>query len=878
MFFEEKDNNEVLEENTDNNEEASEEEIEEIESGIVPGLTDVATTEIVRSSFLDYAMSVIVSRAIPDARDGLKPVHRRIIYGMNESGMQPDKPYKKSARIVGDVMGKYHPHGDSAIYQTLVRLAQPFSMRYTLVDGHGNFGSVDGDEAAAMRYTEARMTKLALEMVRDINSNTVDFCDNYDGTEQEPVVLPSRFPNLLVNGSNGIAVGMATNIPPHNLGEVIDAIHVIAKNPDVSTEELMQTLPGPDFPTGGIILGRSGIRDAYETGTGSIAIRSKCHIEERGEHGLKRIVVTEIPYQVNKATMIENIANLARDKIVDGITDIRDESNKEGIRVVIEVRRDAIPEVILNQLFKLTQLQSSFGIIMLCLVDNAPKVAPLKVMLQNYLDYQVEIIERRTKFLLNKDELRDHIVVGLIKCHDNIDEIVDIIKGSATPEEATTKLMDKFGFSEAQVQAILAMTLRRLTGIETDKLEAERKQLELNIVEYKRILSSRENEIDVVLKELDEIKDKFNDERRTEISNEASSIDDESLIPQENIVVTLSRGGYIKRLTSDSFKAQHRGGRGVRGMSTNENDIVDIMVYTKTHTDLLLFTDFGKVYRIRGYQIPEFSKVSKGTPVINLIKIEKGENVKAIIACDEYAENKSLVFFTKLGVVKKTRIEEYESIRQNGKIAISLKEGDTLLDVKEVDDEAIIGIASSSGKMVSFTAPNVRGMGRTAAGVRGMKLAEDECCVGVTTSLEGKYILAITEKGYGKMSDSTDYRITKRGAKGVTTLKATDKVGKLVAIRAVEGDEDLMVITTAGIVIRTSLSQVRIAGRNTQGVKIMNLDGKQKVASIAIVPHEEFSEEDSLESEESVDTTNVNNEQVVDTSLGLDETNNKDEE
>ena len=479
---------------------------------------------------------------------------------------------------------------------------------------------------------------------------------------------------------------------------------------------------------------------------------------------------------------------------------------------------------------------------------------------------------------MNKDELRDHIVVGLIKCHDNIDEIVDIIKGSATPEEATTKLMDKFGFSEAQVQAILAMTLRRLTGIETDKLEAERKQLELNIVEYKRILSSRENEIDVVLKELDEIKDKFNDERRTEISNEASSIDDESLIPQENIVVTLSRGGYIKRLTSDSFKAQHRGGRGVRGMSTNENDIVDIMVYTKTHTDLLLFTDFGKVYRIRGYQIPEFSKVSKGTPVINLIKIEKGENVKAIIACDEYVENKSLVFFTKLGVVKKTRIEEYESIRQNGKIAISLKEGDTLLDVKEVDDEAIIGIASSSGKMVSFTAPNVRGMGRTAAGVRGMKLAEDECCVGVTTSLEGKYILAITEKGYGKMSDSTDYRITKRGAKGVTTLKATDKVGKLVAIRAVEGDEDLMVITTAGIVIRTSLSQVRIAGRNTQGVKIMNLDGKQKVASIAIVPHEEFSEEDSLESEESVDTTNVNNEQVVDTSLGLDETNNKDEE
>lgn len=880
MFFEDKINDGILSENNENetNEAELEEEIEKVESGIVPGLIDVATTEIVRSSFLDYAMSVIVSRAIPDARDGLKPVHRRVIYGMNESGMQPDKPYKKCARIVGDVMGKYHPHGDSAIYQTLVRLAQPFSMRYTLVDGHGNFGSVDGDEAAAMRYTEARMTKLSLEMVRDINSDTVDFVDNYDGTEREPVVLPSRFPNLLVNGSSGIAVGMATNIPPHNLGETVDAISALAKNPEITTEELMQYLPGPDFPTGGIILGRGGIRDAYETGSGSIAIRSKCHIEERDgrSSGLKRIVVTEIPYQVNKAVMIENIANLVRDKIVDGITDIRDESNKEGIRVVIDVRRDAIPEVILNQLFKLTQLQSSFGIIMLCLVDGAPKVAPLKVMLQNYLDFQVEVIERRTKFLLARDEARDHIVVGLIKCHDNIDEIVDIIKASSTPEVATTQLMAKYGFSENQVQAILAMTLRRLTGIETDKLEAERKQLEANIVEYKRILSLRENVVEVVIKELNEIKSKFGDARRTEISNEASSIDDESLIPEENIVVTLSRGGYIKRLTSDSFRTQNRGGRGVRGMSTNENDIVDIMVYTKTHTDLLLFTDFGKVYRIRGYQIPEFSKISKGTPVINLIQIEKGENVKAIIACDEYVEDRYLMFFTKYGVVKKTELKNFESIRQNGKIAISLREGDTLLNVKEIDKDAIVGIAATNGKMVNFYASEVRSMGRTAAGVKGITLPEGDYCVGVTTSLEGKLILAITEKGFGKMSDALDYRKTKRGAKGVSTLKTTDKIGKLVAIRAVDGDEDLMVITTAGIVIRTSLSQVRVAGRNTQGVKIMNLEGKQKVASIAIVPHEEISE-DETDLEESFDNQIEEAVPTVDTSLNINEEEKKDE-
>ena len=632
MLFEEENKNlneEVVEEETENPAETEENsEKETIEAGIVAGLKDAPLVETVRSSFLDYAMSVIVARALPDSRDGFKPVHRRVIYSMNESGMQPSQPFKKCARIVGDVMGKYHPHGDSAIYQTLVRLAQPFSMRYTLVDGHGNFGSVDGDEAAAMRYTEARMTKLSLEMVRDINCDVVDFVDNYDGTEREPSVLPSRFPNLLVNGSSGIAVGMATNIPPHNLSEVIDGVVAIARNPEITNLELMDHISGPDFPTGGIILGRSGIKDAYETGTGSIAIRSRCHIEERGEHGAKRIVVTEIPYQVNKASMIEHIAELVRDKVIDGITDIRDESNKEGIRVVIDVRRDIIPEVLLNQLYKMTSLQSSFGIIMLCLVDNAPKILPLNSMLQSYLDFQVEVIERRTKFLLAKDEARDHIVVGLLKCHDNIDDIVEIIKKSDTPESACNQLIAKYGFSDAQVQAILGMTLRRLTGIETQKLEAERAQLEENIKNYKFILSDRANEIDVVVKELLEIKEKFGDERKTEISNSLASIDDEDLIPQEDIVIALTRNGYIKRVTSDTFRTQKRGGRGVRGMGTNDNDIVDLMIYTKTHTDLLLFTNLGKVYRTRGYTIPEQSRNSKGIPVINLINIEKDENMK----------------------------------------------------------------------------------------------------------------------------------------------------------------------------------------------------------------------------------------------------------
>ena len=888
------DENKVLDEEVqdEETEEVSAEEEQELEAGIVAGLTDVDTVPLVKESFLDYAMSVIVARAIPDVRDGMKPVHRRIVYSMAENSNTPDKPFKKCARIVGDVMGKYHPHGDQAIYGALARLAQPFAMRYMLVEGHGNFGSVDGDEPAAYRYTEARMAKLALEMVRDINCDVVDFMDNYDGVDQEPTVLPSRIPNLLVNGSSGIAVGMATNIPPHNLGEVIDGVIAIARNPEITVDELMEYIKGPDFPTGAIILGRSGIRDAYETGTGSIAIRSKCHIEERGEHGLKRIIVDEIPYGINKANMIENMASLVRDKVIEGISDIRDESNKDGIRVVIEVKRDAIPEVLLNQLYKLTNLQVSFGIINLCLVDNAPKVCSLPVLLQQYLDFQVSVIERRTKFLLEKDEARDHIVIGLIKCHDNIDDIVDIIKESATPEEATKTLMEKYEFTELQVNAILAMTLRRLTGIETDKLIAEREQLEKNIAEYKRILSSRENEIEVVIKELEEIKDKFGDERRTEISNVAANIDDEDLIPQEDIVITLSRGGYVKRLSVDTFKAQHRGGRGVRGASLNENDVVDLMVYTKTHTDLLFFTDLGKVYRIRGYQIPEYQITGKGIPVINLINIEKGENVKSIIPVDEYLDYRFLMFFTKDGIVKRTPISEYESIRQNGKIAITLREGDNLLAVKEVQSkmkaygefdaektyytmaldengvgeftkvdnpkaeemdnyyvDTIVGIASSEGKMVNFPVEEVRPMGRTASGVIGIDLDEDVEAVGVTVAYEGDLILVVTDKGFGKMTHFSEYRVTKRGAKGVSTLKSTDKVGKIVTVRSVSSEDDLMVITNYGIVIRTHLSEVRQSSRNTQGVKILNLEGRQKVSSIAVVPYEEEVEGEELEEE-----------------------------
>lgn len=826
--------------------EVDEEKLEKIEEGIVPGLRDTDLASEVKNSFLDYAMSVIVARAIPDVRDGCKPVHRRVIFGMHMSGMTPGSPYKKSARIVGDVMGKYHPHGDAAIYSTLVRLAQPFAMRYTLVDGHGNFGSVDGDEPAAMRYTEARMTKLATEMVRDIKCNTVDFVDNYDGTEQEPSVLPSRFPNLLVNGSNGIAVGMATYIPTHNLGETIDAVVALAKNPEITPLEIMANyLYGPDFSTGATILGRSGIRDYFETGTGSIVIRSKCEIKENEHTGKKQIIVHEIPYQVNKANMIENIAHLVRDKIIDGITDIRDESSKGNVRIVIDVRHDSIPEVILNQLYKNTQLQTSMGIIMLCLVDGAPKILPINELLRKYLDFQIDVVERRTKFLLAQDEARDHIVNGLLKAIENIDEIVDTIKAAATPEDASNALKEKFGFSDEQTAAILAMTLRRLTGLEEGKLEDEKKELEANIANYNHILSSRENVTEVVVQELLEIKEKYSDERRTEISDEAATIDDESLIPEKEIVITLTSNNYVKRMEADTFRTQNRGGRGVRGMATNENDDVAIMVHTRTHVDILFFSNLGRVYRLRGYMIPEGSRISKGLPIQNLLNLEKGEKIASIIPVEEYKEDHYLFFATKSGIVKRTNIKEFESIRKNGKIAITLREGDSLLDVKHTDGNTEIVLATNKGKLCRFHEEQCRPLGRAASGVKGIDCG-DAPVISLSTSLEGKFILAITQKGYGKMSPFEDYRRTKRGAKGVLTLNTTAKNGKLVCLRAVNGDEDLMMVTSNGTVIRIPLDQVKVSGRNTQGVKVIRLDDdKQKVSSITVVPHEEAAESEA---------------------------------
>ena len=822
-------------------EEEANEEAPAIEAGVAAGLEDTDLAQEVRNSFLDYAMSVIVARAIPDVRDGCKPVHRRVIYGMHVTGMVPGTPYKKSARIVGDVMGKYHPHGDSAIYSTLVRLAQPFAMRYTLVDGHGNFGSVDGDEPAAMRYTEARMTKLATEMVRDLNCNTVDMVDNYDGTEVEPSVLPSRFPNLLVNGSNGIAVGMATYIPTHNLGETIDAVVAVAKNPEITPLEIMQDyLFGPDFSTGATILGRTGIKDYFETGTGSITIRSKAEIKENEKSGKKQIIVHEIPYQVNKANMIESIAHLVRDKVIDGITDIRDESSKGNVRIVIDVRHDAIPEVILNQLYKMTQLQTSMGIIMLCLVDGAPKILPITEILKHYLDFQVEVVERRTKFLLAKDEARDHIVCGLLKAIGDIDAIVETIKKSATPEDATHALMEKFGFSEEQTAAILAMTLRRLTGLEEGKLEEERAQLEANIAKYHHILESRANITDVVVEELLEIKEKYSDERKTDISDEAATIEDEALIPQKQIVVTLSKNNYVKRMDADTFRAQNRGGRGVRGTALNDEDEVSIMLHTRTHIDVMFFSNLGRVYRLRGYMIPEGSRVSKGIPIQNLLNLEKGEKIMSIIPIEDYSEGHFLFFATKDGLVKRTPVKEYESVRKNGKIAISLREGDALLDVKQTDGNAKICLASSKGKLVRFQEDQARPLGRTASGVKGIELDDGAVTVGMTTSLEGNYILVITSHGFGKMSEVDEYRETKRGAKGVTALNCTVKNGKLVAMRAVQGDEDLMMVTNTGVIIRIPLEQVKIAHRVTQGVKVIRLeDEKQRVSSITVVPHED---------------------------------------
>lgn len=805
-------------------------ELEGIDSGIHP----VDVVEEVKKSFLDYAMSVIVSRAIPDVRDGFKPVHRRIVYGMNETGMTPDKPHKKSARIVGDVMGKYHPHGDQAIYSTLVRMAQPFSLRYTLVDGHGNFGSIDGDEAAAMRYTEARMSKLALEMVRDINLNTIDFVDNYDGSEKEPEVLPSRFPNLIVNGSDGIAVGMATYMVPHNLTETINAIKMVAENPEVTPREIMEkAMFGPDFPTGATILGRKGILDAFETGEGSIIVRAKSHFETR--HDKTWIVITELPYKLNKASTIEQIAILVRNKEIDGIMDIRDESNKEGIRVVIELRRDVVPEVVLNNLLKQTRLQTSYKITNLCLVNKAPRILNMKELLQEYLNFQVEIIRRRTTHQLAQAEARDHVVEGLLRAIDNIDEIVAIIKASESGEDAAQKLSARFAFSDIQTREVLGMTLRRLTGLEKDKLIKERDSLLVAIERYRFILAARSHIVDVVISELEEIKEKYGDERKTEISDDLADIDNEDLIPVEDIVVILTKQGYVKRVDPEEFRMIKRGGVGVKGMKTKEEDIVEIILHTNTHTDILFFTDKGKVYRKRGYQLPAFRREGKGLPIINLLGFDKEESVRAIVSVAEYDSEHFLLYVTKKGVTKRTSLNEFARINQSGKIAIDLREDDELIDVKVTDGTAQIGIGASNGKMVRFNETDIRAMGRNATGVRGINLEEGEFVVGVTTSLEGDLIFVLSTKGYGKLTKAESYRLTKRGSKGVITIKESDKTGTLAGIRAIKGDEDLFITTNSGMIVRTNFTDISETGRNTLGVRVIRLKTDDVVSSFAVV-------------------------------------------
>ncbi len=805
-----------------------------------------------RTSFLDYAMSVIVSRALPDVRDGLKPVHRRILYAMNDLGITADKPYKKSARIVGDVIGKYHPHGDSAVYETMVRMAQDFNYRYMLVDGHGNFGSVDGDSAAAMRYTEARMSKISMELLRDINKDTIDYQDNYDGEEKEPVVLPSRFPNLLVNGSSGIAVGMATNIPPHQLGEVIDGVLEVSKNPDVTIDELMEIIPGPDFPTAGLILGRSGIRKAYQTGRGSITLRAKVEIEEKA-NGKQTIIVHEIPYQVNKAKLIEKIAELVREKRIDGITELRDESDRNGMRIVIEVRRDANANVLLNNLYKHTALQSSFGINMLALVDGQPKVLNLKQCLVHYLEHQKVIIRRRTEFELRKAEARAHILEGLRIALDHIDEIIALIRASETTEIAKQGLMEKFSLSEKQAQAILDMRLQRLTGLERDKIENEYQELMALIAELKAILADEEKLLNIIREELLEIKERFNDERRTEIvMTGLESIEDEDLIPQENIVITLTHKGYIKRLPSSTYKSQKRGGRGIQGMGTNEDDFVEHLLTTSTHDTILYFTNKGKVYRKKGYEIPEYGRTAKGIPIINLLEVEQGEWVNAIIPVSEFEEDKFLFFTTKYGISKRSPLNSFANIRNNGLIALGLKEGDELISVKLTDGKKDIIIGTKNGMMIRFPEQDVRSMGRTATGVKGISLREDDEVIGMELLDEGDEILVVTHNGYGKRTTEKEYRIQSRGGIGIKTCNITDKTGTLVAIKAVKGEEDLMVITAAGVIIRMGVEGISQTGRNTQGVKLIRLGENENefVSTVGIVDKEEDLEEDLEEVEQ----------------------------
>lgn len=815
-------------------------------------LKEVDISKEMRKSFLDYSMSVIVDRALPDVRDGLKPVHRRILHAMNELGIVASKPFKKSARIVGEVIGKYHPHGDTAVYDAMVRMAQDFSYRYMLVQGHGNFGSMDGDGAAAMRYTEARMSKIAMELLRDINKNTVDFGPNYDGEETEPKVMPARFPNLIVNGAVGIAVGMATNIPPHNLTETIDATFAVMDDPDITVMELMDNyIKGPDFPTGGIILGRSGIRQAYETGRGSIITRSKYHVEEMG-NGKNRIVVTEIPYQVNKANLISKIADLVREKQVDGITYLNDESNRDGIRIVIELRKDVQVEVVMNQLFRLTSLQTSFGVNMLALVNGAPKQMGIKEMLQHYVDHQIDVVVRRTQFDLKKAEDRAHILEGLRIALDHIDEIIRLIRESQNDAEARSGLMERFKLTEIQANAILEMRLRRLTGLERDKIENEYQELLKTIADLKDILANHSRVIQIIKDELTEVKNRFGDPRRTEISEADYSMEDEDLIPVEDVVITMTTNGYIKRMPIDTYRTQNRGGRGVKGMSVNEDDIVELLTTMSTHDYLMLFTNLGKVYRMKGYKIPSAGRTAKGLPVVNLLNLDKEEKVRALVPVNPESESEYLLFVTQNGLVKRTPMSEFDSIRQNGKIAITLRDDDELMGVKETTGDDEIIIAGSNGKAVRFHEDGIRAMGRTASGVKGFNV-DGSVVVGVATSRDGTHLLAVSENGYGKRTAIEEYRLTTRGAKGVKTINITQKTGDLVSVRAVNGDEDVMIITNTGIIIRIAVENIGIYSRNTQGVKLINIGEDESVAKIAIVDKEEEAEDTAEVSTETVE-------------------------
>ncbi|WP_195189837.1 DNA gyrase subunit A [Streptococcus parasanguinis] len=807
-------------------------------------LIDVNLTSEMKTSFIDYAMSVIVARALPDVRDGLKPVHRRILYGMNELGVSPDKPHKKSARITGDVMGKYHPHGDSSIYEAMVRMAQWWSYRYMLVDGHGNFGSMDGDGAAAQRYTEARMSKIALEMLRDINKNTVDFVDNYDASEREPLVLPARFPNLLVNGATGIAVGMATNIPPHNLGETIDAVKLMMDNPEVTTRELMEVLPGPDFPTGALVMGKSGIHKAYETGKGSIVLRSRTEIEVT-KSGRERIVVTEFPYMVNKTKVHEHIVRLVQEKRIEGITAVRDESNREGVRFVIEVRRDASANVILNNLFKMTQMQTNFGFNMLAIQNGVPKILSLRQILGAYIEHQKEVVTRRTIFDKEKAEARAHILEGLLIALDHIDEVIRIIRNSQTDAEAQAELMAKFKLSERQSQAILDMRLRRLTGLERDKIQSEYDDLVALIADLADILAKPERVATIIKDELEEVKRKFGDARRTELMvGEVLSLEDEDLIEETDVLITLSNKGYIKRLDQAEFTAQKRGGRGVQGTGVKDDDFVRELVSTSTHDHLLFFTNKGRVYRLKGYEIPEYGRTAKGLPIVNLLKLDEGESIQTIINVEQDRSDESYLFFTtRQGVVKRTNVAEFSNIRQNGLKALNLRDEDELINVFLTDGNTDVIIGTKYGYSVRFNEAVVRNMGRSATGVRGVNLRDGDKVVGSSAITDQDEVLVITEKGYGKRTMAGEYPTKGRGGKGIKTANITEKNGPLAGLLTVKGDEDLMIITDTGVMIRTGVANISQTGRSTQGVKVMRLDQDAKIVTFTTVQPDEKDEE-----------------------------------